>query len=80
MYVARDLAKSSKPHTASNVAEPTVEGSLIKSRLITNRWLGQISKKKRDLEQKMFKMDEVSMMPYSEYTIDQGGAMDSRMS
>ena len=70
MYQARETAHSSGP--ASRIAQATVEGSLLKSRLITNRWLGQVSRKKRELEEKMFKMNEISMMPYSEYSIGPG--------
>lgn len=40
MYQARDLTQSAGP--AQRIAQPTVEGSLLKSRLITNRWLGQV--------------------------------------
>ena len=51
-----------------------MEGSLLKSRLVTNRWLGQVSKKKRDLEERMFKLgDSETMMPYMEYSITSGG-------
>ena len=64
------MASSQGP--ASRIAQATVEGSLLKSRLITNRWLGQVSRKKRELEEKMFKMNEISMMPYSEYSVGPG--------
>ena len=64
MYHAKDIAANTDG-PALRVAQATVEGSLLKSRLITNRWLGQVSKKKRELEQKMFKMQEMSMVPYN---------------
>ena len=56
--------------TASRAAQATVEGSLLKSRLVTNRWLNQVSKKKKELEEKMFHIGDLqSAMPYSEYSI-----------
>ena len=72
MYVSKDVAEA-KNGVAQRVAQATVEESLLKSRLVTNRWLEQVSKKKRDLEEKMFMMEETSMLPYSsQYSINQG--------
>ena len=70
MYVASGLNQESV--AAKRAAQPTVEGSLLKSRMVTNRWLGMVSKKKRELEEKLFKINELNMLPYSEYFISSG--------
>ena len=72
IYVTRGRSQA-PPSAASKAAQPTVEGTLVKSRLVTNRWLRQVSKKKSQLEEKLFNMSDPRMLPYSEYSISNVG-------
>jgi len=51
MYVARGV--SDQGRLLKSTAQPTVEASLLKSRLVTKRWLSQVSRKKKELEEQM---------------------------
>ena len=67
MYINKE--KSGVLGPASGIAEATVEGSLLKSRLITNRWLGHLSREKQKAEETKVMMEDVSsMMPYSDFS------------
>ena len=49
LYVTRGSSLPATQAGGRRPIQPTVEGSLLKSRLITNRWLNQVSRKKTEL-------------------------------